>query len=94
MRQAPFKNTCSPLLLSHLLSLLAVGDGTGRIPAGLKCQVIVSLDQGQVVARPQMGLQEERGAYAAQLAVGNDGNAVTQDVSLIHVVSGQDDGAA
>lgn len=41
-----------------------------------------------------MGLQEERGAYAAQLAVGNDGNAVTQDVSLIHVVSGQDDGAA
>lgn len=41
-----------------------------------------------------MGLQEERGAYAAQLAVGNDGDAVTQDVSLVHVMSGKDDGAA
>lgn len=41
-----------------------------------------------------MGLQEERGAYAAQLAVGNDGDAVTQDIGLIHVVSRQDDGAS
>lgn len=41
-----------------------------------------------------MGLQEERGADAAQLAVGNDGDAVTQDVCLVHVMSGQDDGAA
>lgn len=41
-----------------------------------------------------MGLQEERGAYAAQLAMGDDGDAVTQNVSLIHVMSGQDDGAA
>lgn len=41
-----------------------------------------------------MVFQEERGAYAAQLAVGNYGNTVSQDVSLIHVMSGQDDGAA
>lgn len=41
-----------------------------------------------------MSLQEKRGAYTAQLAVGNDGDSVTQDVSLIHMVSGQDDGAA
>lgn len=88
-----FKNTCSQRL-SHLLCLLAVGDGAGRIPAGLKGQVVVSLDQGQVVACTQMRLQEERGAYAAQLAMGNDGDAVTQDVSLIHVMRGQDDGAA
>lgn len=79
---------------SHLLSLLAVRDGAGRVPAGLKRQVIISLDQGQIVPRSQMGLQEERGAYAAQLAVGNDGDAVTQDISLVHVVSRQEDGAA
>ena len=78
----------------YLLCFLAVGDGACRIPAGLKCQVIVSLDQGQVVACPQLGLQEERRAYAAQFAMGNDGNAVTQDVCLVHVMSGQDDGTA
>lgn len=85
-----FKNTRS----LYLLCFLAVGDSAGRIPAGLKCQVVVSLDQGQVVACSQLGLQEERGAYAAQLAVGNDGDTVTQDVGLIHVMGGQDDGAA
>lgn len=79
---------------ANLFPLLAVGDGTGRVPAGLKGQVIISFDQSQVVARPQLGLQEERGADAAQFAVGNDGDAVAEDVGLIHVVSGQQDGAA
>lgn len=78
----------------YLLGFLDVGDGARRVPAGLERQVVVSLDQCQVVARAQLGLQEERGADAAQLAVGDDGDAIAQDVSLIHVVSGQDDGAA
>ncbi|TNN64375.1 hypothetical protein EYF80_025416 [Liparis tanakae] len=80
--------------LSYLLGLLAVGHGAGGIPAGLKRYVVVSLDEGQVVARAQLGLEEQRGAHAAQLAVGDDGDAVAQDVGLVHVVSGQDDGAA
>lgn len=79
---------------ADLFCLLAVRDGTGGVPAGLEGQVVISFDQGQVVARPQLGLQEERGADAAQLAVGNDGDAVAEDVGLIHVVRGQQDGAA
>lgn len=51
-------------------------------------------DQGEVVAPAKVLFEEERGAAAAQLAVGDDGNAVAQDVRLIHVVRGQNDGAA
>lgn len=79
---------------TYLFRLLAVGDGTGGVPAGLKRQVVISFDQGQVVARSQLGLQEERGSNAAQLAVGNDGDAVAEDVGLVHVVRRQQDGAA
>lgn len=68
--------------------LLAVGDrAAGGVPTGAEGQVQVSLHQGQVVARPQLGLQEQGGAHAAQLAVGDDGDAVAQDVRLVHVVS-------
>lgn len=51
-------------------------------------------DQGEVVAPAKTLLEEERGAAAAQLPVGDDGDAVAQDVRLVHVVRGQDDGAA
>lgn len=54
----------------------------------------ILLDQGQVVACPQLVLQEQGGAHAAQLPMGNDGNPVPQDVRLIHVVCGENDGAA
>lgn len=50
-------------------------------------------DQGEVVAAAVTFLQEERRATAANLALGDDGNAVAQDVRLVHVVRGQDDGA-
>lgn len=50
-------------------------------------------DHGEVVAGAQLGLEEERRAAAAQLALGDDGDAVTQQLRLIHVVGGQDDGA-
>lgn len=38
-------------------------------------------------------LEEERGAAALQLALGHDGDAVPQQVCLIHEVSGQQDGS-
>lgn len=76
------------------LYLLGVGDCAAGAPAGDEGGVEVSLDHGQVVARPQLGLQEEGGAHAAQLAVRDDGNAISQDVCLIHVVGGQQDGSA
>lgn len=50
--------------------------------------------QRQVVAAAEALLQEERGAAAAHLPVGDDGDAIPQDVRLVHVVCGQDDGAA
>lgn len=49
-------------------------------------------EQSQVVAAAERLLQEERGAAAAQFSLGNDGDAVAQDVGLVHVVCGQDDG--
>lgn len=78
----------------YLFRLLAVRYSTRGVPAGLKRQVVISFDQGQVVARSQLGLQEERRSDAAQLAVGNDCDAVAEDVRLIHVVRRQQDGAA
>lgn len=50
--------------------------------------------QGQVEARAKAALQEERGAHAVEPPLGNDGDAVPQEVGLIHVVSGHDDGSA
>lgn len=67
------------------------GAGTGA--AACAAVKALSLDHGQVVAGAQAGLEEERRAAAAQLALGDDGNAVPQQVRLIHVVGGQDDGA-
>lgn len=39
-----------------------------------------------------MGLQEERGSDAAELPMRNNSYAVTQDVGLVHVMGGEDDG--
>lgn len=50
--------------------------------------------QGQVEARSKAALQEERGAHAVEPPLGNDGDAVPQEVGLVHVVSGHDDGSA
>ena len=38
-------------------------------------------------------LKEEARAAAAELAVRDDSDAITQDVSFVHEVSGQDDRA-
>ena len=47
------------------------------------------LDQGQMVAVPDVVLQEHGGTAALELAVGDDGNAVPQNVRFVHVVGGQ-----
>lgn len=40
-----------------------------------------------------MGFEEKRGSTAAQPPLGDDGDAVTQQLCLVHVVCGQDDGS-
>lgn len=50
--------------------------------------------QRQVEAFAKAVLQEERGARAVEPPLGNDGDAVPQEVGLVHVVSGHDDGSA
>ena len=66
--------------------------GSAGTTGGSSIQSLL-LDDGEVVARPQLGLEEEGGAAAAQLPLGDDGYAVSEKVSLIHVVGGEDDGA-
>lgn len=53
----------------------------------------VSLHRGEVIPGAQAGLEEQWRAAAAQLALGDDGDPVTQEIGLVHIVSGQDDGA-
>lgn len=51
-------------------------------------------NQGQVEACAKAVLEEEWGSGAVEPSLGNDGNAIAEEVSLIHVVSGHDDGSA
>ncbi|KAG9350750.1 hypothetical protein JZ751_024639 [Albula glossodonta] len=53
----------------------------------------VGEDGGQIVPCAQTGLQEQRRATAAQLALGDDGDPVTKEICLVHIMGGQDDGA-
>lgn len=48
---------------------------------------------GEVVADAEGGFEEEGGAAALEQAVRHDGDAVTQQVGLVHVVRCEDDGA-
>ena len=45
----------------------------------------LSLDQVEMVAHSKAALQEERRTAAEQTALGQDGNAVTKEVSLIPI---------
>mmetsp|Transcript_18027 Transcript_18027/g.36380 ORF Transcript_18027/g.36380 Transcript_18027/m.36380 type:complete len:286 (+) Transcript_18027:1175-2032(+) len=51
----------------------------------------VVLDHEQVVAGAEAVLQEERRAVGLERPVVQDGDAVAEEVRLVHVVSGQDD---
>ncbi len=48
----------------------------------------------QVVPAAELALQEEAGATATEPSLGYDSDPVSEDVSLIHEVCGQDDGPA
>lgn len=75
-----------------ILLLLSEGDGAGGVVEGAEGRFWALLDQGQIVACTQLILQEEGGAHAAKLAMGDYGDAVAQYVRFIHVVGGEDDG--
>lgn len=53
-------------------------------------EVFHAADQREVEADSEAVLEEERGAAAVQLTLGDDGDAVAQQVSLVHVVGGED----
>lgn len=64
------------------------------VSAGTEGGFHILLDEGEVVACSQLVLQKQGGAHTAELPMGNDGNPVPQDVRFIHVVCGENDGAA
>lgn len=51
------------------------------------------LHQGQVVTAAQVSAQEKWGATAAQRAVRYHGHTISQELSLIQVVGGEDERA-
>lgn len=53
----------------------------------------LSLDHSEVVSRAHVGFEKQGRPAAAQLSLRNDGDAVAQQLGLVHVVSRQDDGA-
>lgn len=52
-------------------------------------QILHPADKCQVEADPEAVLEEERRSAAVQLPFGDDGDAVAQEVGLIHVMSGE-----
>lgn len=73
--------------LSYLCSQIVDDSGS------LGCHLLhVVPHQRQVVATAKWLFQEEGGATAAQLTMRDDGDAIAQDVRLVHVVRWQDDG--
>lgn len=57
-------------------------------------QVLHAPHQSQIETHAETVLEEERGPAAVQLSFGDDGDAVAQQVGLVHVVGGQDHRAA
>lgn len=61
-------------------------------PHLLPLQVLYAAYKRQIEADSKTVLEEERGSATVQLSFGDDGDAVTQEVGLIHVVGGQNHG--
>lgn len=53
-------------------------------------EILHPTHQRQIEADSEAVLEEERRPAAVQLPFGDDGDAVTQQVGLVHVVGGQD----
>lgn len=74
--------------------LFQIRHSATAISAGTEGGFYILLHQSQVVACSQLVLQKQGGAHTAQPPMGNDGNPVPQDVRFIHVVCGENNGAA
>jgi hypothetical protein len=68
--------------------------GAATVSAGTEGRFHIFLNQGQIVTRSQLVFQKQGGAHTTQLPMGNDGNSVPKDVSFVHVVCRQNNGAA
>lgn len=83
----------------HCLSLLT---HVGRLPWADSYLTATSLaldafhlaNQGQVEACAKAVLEEQWCSRAVEPSLGNDGDSIAKEISLIHVVSGHDDGSA
>lgn len=60
------------------------------LPHLLLLEILHAAHQRQVEPNPKAVLEEKRRTAAVQLTLGDDGDAVAQQVSLVHVVSAQD----
>lgn len=69
-----------------------VGAGADAGTAGSVGAKSLSFHHSEVVARSKVGFEEKRWSTTTQLSLGDDGNPVAEQLCLIHVVSGQDDG--
>lgn len=63
---------------------------SGCLPHLLLLEILPPTHQRQIEPNPKAVLEEKRGSAAVQLTLGDDSDAVAQQVSLVHVVSGQD----
>lgn len=82
------------LCLPSYLGWAFLGADTYLTATSLALDVLHLANQGQVEACAEAVLQEERGAWAVKPSLGDDGDAVPQEVCLVHVVGRHDDGSA
>ena len=54
-------------------------------------KVAIFLDQGKLVSSTEAVLQEEGAAQAHELAFGHDSDSVSEHISLVHVMRGEND---
>lgn len=95
---------CASILETHMTEWTdreggGAAGGWLRVKKGVKPhlplpQILHAPHQSQIETHAKAVLEEERGAAAVQLPFGDDGDAVAQQVGLIHVVGGQDHRAA
>lgn len=86
--------------MAPLLSRESWGREGGRLAQVVSAQTLGgarfcrTLDQREAVPITIGTLEEEGRATAFELSMGDDGNAIPQEVGFIHVMGGQEDSAA
>ena len=81
------KSDLSSSLTLLLNTLKVLAQKVYKIPANLSSL----LDESKFIARSKSVLEEKRATKAFELTACHDTDSVTQDISFIHVMSGQDD---